>query len=176
MIVRGVLVVAGLAAAELWLVGGAGCGRPPAGGTSRRFTDEQLKAKFAWDLGPDAVDVSGYPAAHQKHYRTFQDLCGRCHSTARALNAPIVTRDQWNRYVHRMHFKSDSKLLTKATGKAIVDFLAHDAAVRKVGRRDAFLNELSRLQDLYADLEVERARVLLERAAEAGKDRGYVSP
>lgn len=163
-----------------WLVAGvvalSGCGRGPGAAGARRFTDEQLKARFAWDLGSDTVDVTGYPAAMQKNYAVFQDTCSRCHTTARPINAPVVSRDQWNRFAHRMHFKAQSKLLTKATAKAIVDFLVYDASVRKIGRRDAYLDELHRLQATYADLEVERARVLLEEGAKAGKDRGYVSP
>lgn len=166
--------------AVVWSVAGllaaAGCGGGPGSTSARRFTDEQLKAKFAWDLGSETVDVSGYPAAMQKHYTTFMNLCGRCHTTARPLNAPIVTQAQWNRFVHRMHFKAQSKLLTKVSAKAIVDFLVYDASVRKLGRRDAYLNELERLQATYAELEVERARVLLEEGAKAAKDRGYVSP
>ncbi len=142
----------------------------------RQFTDVQMKANFAWDLGHEVVDVSAYPPGIQASYRVFLGACSRCHTTARALNAPIVTRDQWWRYVRRMHMRSQERALTAATARAIVEFLAHDAAVRKVGRQDAYLNEVKRLQDMYADLEVERARVRLEEGLRAGKDRGYVSP
>ena len=156
----------------------ASCRGAPAGGagSERRFTAEQLKAKFAWDLGPDTVDVTGYPVVHQKQYTVVQDLFGRCHTVARALNAPVLTQAQWNRFVHRMHFKARSRLLTKASAKAVVEFLVYDAGVRKIGRRDAYLNELERMQARYAELEVERARVLVDEGARAAKDRGYVSP
>ncbi len=157
----------------LWL-SGCGGGTPAAG--PREFTDDQMKARFAWDLGVDRLDVSGYPAAQRRNYEVFLKACSGCHTPARALNAPVVSRAQWTRFAHRMHFRARSNLLTAATAKAVVDFLVHDAAVRKTGRRDAYLDELARLQSRYGELEVERARRLLEEGARAAKDRGYVSP
>ena len=75
---------------------------------------------------------TGYPDAStvsvQKNYTMFMNLCGKCHTTARPLNAPIVTRAQWNRFVHRMHFKAQSRLLTKVSAKAIVTPAARDLA------------------------------------------------
>ena len=82
----------------------------------------------------------------------------------------------WLRYVRRMHMKADQHLLTRGQADAVVSFLAYDASVRKVTKRAQFVASLKMLNRRYADLETERARVLLEETAKMGKDRGYVSP
>ena len=46
---------------------------------------------YANDLGPDQVDISGYPAPYQDTYkRVFRWKCQRCHTLARALNSEYV--------------------------------------------------------------------------------------
>lgn len=50
------------------------------------------------DLGATSVDVSGYPAEHQRTYREqFVTKCNLCHSTARSLAAPLLEIDEAER-------------------------------------------------------------------------------
>jgi mono/diheme cytochrome c family protein len=55
------------------------------------FEAEKAKAManpYANDLGPDTVDVSGYPADIQKAYKeVLQVKCAKCHTAARPLNS-----------------------------------------------------------------------------------------
>jgi hypothetical protein len=50
-----------------------------------------LKNPYANDLGPETIDVSGYPADLQATYKeVFQVKCARCHTAARPLNSQFV--------------------------------------------------------------------------------------
>jgi hypothetical protein len=53
------------------------------------------------DSGPDKIDVSGYPAAQQKHYEVYAAKCSKCHPLARSVNARFNSTD-WKRYMKRM--------------------------------------------------------------------------
>jgi hypothetical protein len=55
------------------------------------YEAEKAKAlanPYANDLGPDKIDVSGYPAEHQKAYKeVLQVKCAKCHTPSRPLNS-----------------------------------------------------------------------------------------
>jgi mono/diheme cytochrome c family protein len=125
------------------------------------LTDTQLKAQFYYDLGPDTIDVSGYPKAQQDAYAVFQKTCSQCHTLARPINAPYVTSRDWQRYILRMHEKTKSRpgtVISKEDAKVIVDFLVSDAKVRKVSHKKAFNLETAKLKALFEDVKAERSR------------------
>lgn len=84
LLLLGVLCVAGLLA-RAGTASVAARDLPDPAALDRRFI------QFPADLGATDLDVSGYPAEHQ---RTFHDLvqtkCAICHSPARAINAPYL--------------------------------------------------------------------------------------
>lgn len=96
--------------------------------------------RFYYDLGPATVDVSRYPPKEQEGYKLFLAVCGTCHSTARALNAPYSGADAWKRYLRRMHVKmaSRSVLPSPRDQERILDFLVYDSKVRKLDAPDEF--------------------------------------
>lgn len=154
----------------------AGCGGPVAEKPDRQFTDEELHARFPYDLGPDRVDVAAYPKAQQENYLLFLNLCSQCHTPARPLNAPIVAREDWERFARRMHRKSKGTLLDARQAERVIDFLTYDAQRRKVNRREEFLSLQRELNARYKEMLDERARVQLEEGLKLAKDRGYTSP
>ncbi|MBI4051355.1 MAG: hypothetical protein HY400_02500 [Elusimicrobia bacterium] len=130
-----------------------------------KFTEEQLKARFYYDLGPDSVDVSSYPKEQQANYAVFAKTCAQCHTLARPIHAPIIERKDWKRYVDRMHvkatIKSDVKM-TKADSKAVLEFLAYDSKVRKMDRRAEFEFKTNELKALFKKVETERSKRQIE--------------
>ncbi|MBI2069623.1 MAG: cytochrome c [Elusimicrobia bacterium] len=134
--------------------------RPRAG----RFTPQQLQAKFVWDLGAGAVDVAGYPDAQRKNYEVFKAKCSLCHTLARPINAPFVGREDWKRYVHRMHAKGEAAnmALSEKEEKAIVNFLVYDAQERKVKRAAQFEEDTTLLEELFDEVQKEQGRLALE--------------
>lgn len=139
--------VAGVCAALAW--------------AGERFTFEQLKAKFYYDLGPAEVDVSSYPKEQQANYEAFKRTCSRCHTLARPLNAPIASRKSWRRYVRRMHARSVDWVgdpISEQDTQAIVDFLVYDAAERKLKDEPAFKAKTLELKALFKEVKAERAR------------------
>jgi hypothetical protein len=142
---------------------------------ARRFTDKQLDAQFYFDLGADHVDVAGYPKTQQDDYAVFAAVCSRCHTLARPINSPISSREDWRRYVSRMHVRSkiqSDKTFTKAQAKAVVDFLAYDSGARKIARKSEFAAETERLKKLFAEVRAERASVQSESDARKTKPYG----
>lgn len=105
------------------------CGRPG----EPPLTSAQLQAKTPYDLGPEAIDVSGYPREQQDNYLVFTQRCGLCHTLARPVNSPASGRTVWERYVGEMHSKSGNVLLTGDQARQIADFLVFDAERRKRG-------------------------------------------
>lgn len=105
-----------------------------------------------FDLGSSTVDVSAYPARLQEDYRLFADVCGSCHTVARALNSPYSSDAEWRQYVGRMRGKMKAMgiRLSGDAEEGIVEFLVYDSEVRKVGAKDAFEAEQGRLKDLFA--------------------------
>jgi hypothetical protein len=93
------------------------------------------------DLGPDTIDVSGYPAQQKYNYGFFRLQCSRCHTLARAINSPVQSRAYWHFHLHRMSLRSrlqNEGPLPPDQVKAMLDFLEYDARVRKVEDRKRF--------------------------------------
>lgn len=85
---------------------------------------------LAWDAGPDKIDVSKYPSDMKKKYKTFQDLCSRCHPLARAVNCDFVLEDDWERYIKRM-MRRGGRLISPDEAQDIFDFAMYDSKTRK---------------------------------------------
>lgn len=93
------------------------------------------------DLGPDDIDVSGYPAQQQFNYGVFRLQCARCHTLARAVNSPVQSRAYWHFHLLRMSVHSRLKRegpIPHDQVKAMLDFLEYDARVRKIEGRKSF--------------------------------------
>ncbi|HUX43186.1 MAG TPA: hypothetical protein VMV57_00410 [Terracidiphilus sp.] len=88
------------------------------------------------DKGPSKIDVSAYPPAQQKAYKTFVSKCSKCHTIARPINT-TMTKAEWERYVKRMMHKPNSGI-SNSQGKDIFEFLAYDQEVRKDKNPSAF--------------------------------------
>lgn len=119
-------------------------------------------ALFDSDLGPDAVDVSDYPARERRNYAVYSRVCSRCHTLARSINAPYATRGWWDFYILNMRMRSDRRgeALSGRDARAILDFLDYDSNRRKVSRAaefEAIRQELKRRFDAALD---ERVRDL----------------
>jgi hypothetical protein len=91
-------------------------------------------AQFYSDLGPDTIDVSGYPAQQRYEYGVFVRACSACHTLARAINAPYASRGWWEFYMLGMRARSRlaGRRLTRDERRAVLDFLEYDSRVRKV--------------------------------------------
>lgn len=145
----------------------------PALAAEERFTPERLEARFYYDLGPKEVDTAAYPPKQRENYRAFAAACSQCHTLARPLNAPYVSREDWKRYVKRMHAKTKERAgasIGKADAEAAVVFLAYDAQIRKVKGRAAFEAKTAELKALFAEVRAERSRLQIE--ADRRKARG----
>src|SRR5271170_6222163 len=92
------------------------------------FTDQELKSLFYADVGPDSVNVSSYPKQQQEEYVVFQKSCSQCHTLARAINSPTVSRQAWEYYVLKMRMwmePSHHSRYTREEAQKIIDFLAY---------------------------------------------------
>ena len=132
-------------------------------GFAAEFSPEQLEAKFPWDLGAARIDqeVSKYPPEMQERYALFLQNCSQCHSTARPLNSRYVSRADWTRYTKRMHLRSKTTpnaSLAQADLKEAVEFLIYDSQRRKVERKAEFDAETARLEKLFSQVQIERAK------------------
>jgi hypothetical protein len=96
--------------------------------------DRFRSALFYSDLGADEVDVSNYPAQQRYNYGVYQRACSRCHTLARSINAPLVSRGWWEFYILGMRMRSNrqGRPLAKDEVSAILDFLEYDSRARKV--------------------------------------------
>lgn len=110
-------------------------------------------ARFYYDLGPAAVDVSAYPSSYQQGYKLFSAVCATCHSTARALNAPYAEADTWKRYVRRMHVKMESRSALPAPQEEalILEFLIYDSKVRKLDKSEEFQAQQEKLKTRFEE-------------------------
>ncbi|MBI4063226.1 MAG: hypothetical protein HY401_02875 [Elusimicrobia bacterium] len=145
-----------------------------AAGAGQKFTKEELGARFYYDLGPSAINVSAYPADQKANYAIFAKTCSQCHSLARPINSPLIERKDWDRYVKRMHIKTKSRLKTeiaKPDAQAIVDFLTYDAQIRKVERKADFEAKTNEFKKLFEQVKQEKAR----RQAEENKRKAKPS-
>lgn len=139
------------------------------------YTREQLKARFYYDLGPAEVDVSSYPEEQQANYAVFSRTCSQCHSPARPLNAPIVSRKDWKRYVLRMNLRTQVRpgtKITKEEAREIVDFLVFDSRRRKVEQKAAFDAKTGELKALFEQVKKERGRLQIEQDKKKVRDYG----
>ena len=94
---------------------------------------EKLKAKkpLPYDKGPSTIDVSKYPAEMQDIYENiFTKKCSKCHTIARAINAPYALPEEWITYIKKMMKKPGSGI-NPAAGKNIAKFLEYDSQIRK---------------------------------------------
>ncbi len=146
------------------------------------YTEEQLKARFYYDLGPAEIDVSGYPKKERERYSVFSRACSQCHTLARPINSPIVARKDWKRYVERMHLRTKVKAgasISKGDAREIVDFLAYDSQVRKAQGKAAFESKSQELRALFEKVQAERSRRRAEedkRKARRGSIPGDARP
>lgn len=110
-------------------------------------------ARFYSDLGPAAVDVSGYPRKQQESYKLFLAVCGACHGTARPLNSPYVGADSWKRFVRRMHVKMESRAILPSAEdeRRILDFLVYDSQVRKLDKGVEFQAQQEKLRKRFGE-------------------------
>jgi hypothetical protein len=86
------------------------------------------------DLGPDSIDVSSYPEAQRANYESFARTCARCHTLARAVNAPAESRLQWRFHLARMSLHSRLRhegRIPKEQYQAALDFLDYDGRTRR---------------------------------------------
>lgn len=93
------------------------------------------------DLGPAEIDVSSYPAQQKYNYGIFREVCARCHTLARPINAPPQSRAYWHYHLLRMSLRSRLKRqgpIPHATVKAVLDFLEYDEKARKLDDRARF--------------------------------------
>jgi hypothetical protein len=66
----------------------------------------------------------------KEKYKTFADLCGKCHPLARAINCDFVLEDEWERYIKKM-MRRGGTLITPADAQQIFDFAVYDSQARK---------------------------------------------
>lgn len=85
---------------------------------------------LAWDKGPDKIDVSKYPADIKRKYKVFTEVCGRCHTVARAINCDFALEDDWERYIKKM-MRRGRGLVTPEVAQDAFDFAVYDSKVRK---------------------------------------------
>ncbi|MDP2984016.1 MAG: hypothetical protein Q8O92_11895 [Candidatus Latescibacter sp.] len=93
----------------------------------------KLKAKkpLPFDKGPSTIDVSKYPKNMQDIYtNTYVPKCSKCHTIARAINAPYALPDEWMNYIKKMMKKPGSGL-NPAAAKDIYQYCVYDSQVRK---------------------------------------------
>lgn len=135
-----------------------------------RAAEEKQAPRFYYDLGPDSIDVSAYPEVQRAEYPLFTKTCARCHTLARPINSPYVTREDWGRFVHRMH---DKTTVVRGTAfgprdrNAIIDFLAYDAKVRKVDGKREFGAQTERLKSEFEAWKTQHAKA--QQAADRKK-------
>lgn len=112
----------------------AACSKPGEPAPQDARPAEQGAPRFYYDLGPATVDDSGYPPEQREGYRLFLAVCGACHGTARALNAPYSDRDVWKSYLRRMRVKMEGRavLPPERELERILDFLVYDSKLRKL--------------------------------------------
>lgn len=126
---------------------------------------EKLKvAAYPADLGPDAVDVSRYPARVQADYQIYARVCSKCHTLARANYAPASQRAFWRLYLTKMRTRAAWKgsRLSRDEVRAILDFLDYDSRLRKRERRQEFEQTIEELERRF-NAEMSRRLNLLQK-------------
>jgi len=148
----------------LWSRGSTAAGPASSPGAIPEAPAERRKAAlFYSDLGPDTVDVSAYPQAQRRNYTVYVRVCSFCHTLARSVNAPFVSRGWWDFYITNMRMRA-RRLdipMTDHDVRDTLDFLEYDSNERKVGRAkdfDATRAELKRRFELVLDERVDALR------------------
>jgi hypothetical protein len=102
--------------------------------------ERRKAALFDSDLGPETVDVSGYPAGQRRNYAVYVRVCSRCHTLARSINAPYVNRGWWEFYITNMRMRSRRRgeSLDEREAGVVLDFMEYDSNQRKVARAAEF--------------------------------------
>lgn len=135
----------------------------PVDALPKNLDARQKAAVYYSDLGPDALDVSGYPAQQRRNYEIYAHACSQCHTLARSINAPTVNRGFWEFYMLSMRFNSffvPGTEMPKSDRKAILDFLEYDSQRRKIEDRAGFEELQDELKRLFDALLEERMSVL----------------
>jgi hypothetical protein len=83
-----------------------------------------------WDKGRDTIDTSKYPAEMKRKYKVFAEICGKCHTLARAINCDFALEDDWERYIKRM-MRRGRGLITSEIAQDAFDFAVYDSKIRK---------------------------------------------
>jgi hypothetical protein len=156
--------------AGLMLVGTAGC-RTEDASVQSELTTEQLAARFPYDLGPDRLNVFGYPEQQRQNYAVFRRTCAQCHTLARSINAPYVTREDWTRFIQRMHLRAEARHveLTKEEADRVIEFLTYDATLRKIEKEDEFTRQQDELEALFVEIKKKKQEMQIKEGA--GKAR-----
>jgi hypothetical protein len=128
----------------------AGCGA-----LSRRVPPQDPAVLYYSDLGPAEIDVAAYPEDRRRQYAVYARVCSACHTLARSVNSPVVSRDFWEMYILAMRRRSawtPTPEITRQEGEAVADFLDYDARVRKIERAAEFDALTRALKRRYAEL------------------------
>ncbi|MBI3548238.1 MAG: hypothetical protein HY078_04205 [Elusimicrobia bacterium] len=131
----------------------------------RELTSAQKEAVYYSDLGPDAIDVSGYPPRQRYKYAVYSRACAQCHTLARSINAPTASRAFWEFYITSMRFHAFLRRnveLTKMEREDILEFLEYDGRVRKLEHRSEFDELTDELKRRFTPLMEERLRKMQE--------------
>lgn len=132
--------------------------------------EERVKnALFYSDLGPDAIDVSAYPAQQRFNYAIYARTCSSCHTLARSINAPVVGRGWWEFYMlgMRMRSRNAGRPLSSDAIKTILDFLEYDSRARKVEKARDFDTLTEELKRRFDALVAERMKALQKQRTRA---------
>jgi hypothetical protein len=102
--------------------------------------ERRKAALFDSDLGPESVDVSAYPADQRRNYAVYSRVCARCHTLARSINSPYVSRGWWEFYITNMRMRSGRRgeSLDARDAATVLDFLEYDSNARKIARASEF--------------------------------------
>lgn len=129
------------------------------------LTERDLAALYYYDMGPQEIDVSGYPQKQQENYKVFKQACSACHTLARPINSPRSGYWAWEFYVFTMRLRSQFEPGTefdKEQAERILDFLTYDSKIRKGRNRAAFEVLTKHLERRFDRMLSERMRKLQE--------------
>ena len=127
-------------------------------GAADKISEQDLLALLSYDLGPAAIDVSRYPARYQETYALFMRKCSLCHTPARTINFPTVTKEDWTRFLMTMHGRAKGTLLETDEARELADFLAYDSAERKLKHAEDFARLQEQLDRRFEAVKKARAR------------------
>lgn len=114
-----------------------------------KISEQDLLALLSYDLGPATIDVSNYPPHYRETYALFMRKCSLCHTPARAINFPTVTKEDWTRFLMTMHGRARGTLLETNEAQELADFLAYDSAQRKLKHPEDFARLQEQLDRRY---------------------------